>query len=263
MSSICRICLSENNEKDDPLISPCKCAGSLQYVHLKCLQEWVKSRLNLLENKNMILTITWKNLNCELCKSLLPFSVKHNGEEFSLLGFDNKYTKYMILESFSKEKQPTAMHIIDITQPHKFYMGRGHHCDLKISDISVSRVHAFISQVKGRVCLEDNDSKFGTLVLRKDSIVFPENNTQAVVIQNGRTLLKFSLKRPWLSFVPCIGSLFRSTTTTSKVTKKREPEAKVEKEEFFQVNLDESSLPNEENDILKPNDDILKPNEDK
>lgn len=35
---------------------------------------------------------------------------------------------------------------------------------MKIADISVSRVHAFIKIKHGEVLLEDNGSKFGTLV---------------------------------------------------------------------------------------------------
>ena len=36
-SHICRICLGEEQLEDDPLFSPCKCAGTMSYVHLKCL----------------------------------------------------------------------------------------------------------------------------------------------------------------------------------------------------------------------------------
>ncbi|EDO37870.1 predicted protein, partial [Nematostella vectensis] len=39
---ICRICHCEA-EPDQPLISPCHCSGSLQYVHQTCLQRWIKS----------------------------------------------------------------------------------------------------------------------------------------------------------------------------------------------------------------------------
>ncbi|OZC05132.1 zinc finger, C3HC4 type [Onchocerca flexuosa] len=34
----CRICLEEDNESN--LISPCECRGSLQFVHIRCLQHW-------------------------------------------------------------------------------------------------------------------------------------------------------------------------------------------------------------------------------
>ena len=34
----CRICFDSTNE---PLISPCKCTGSMQWVHRTCLQKWI------------------------------------------------------------------------------------------------------------------------------------------------------------------------------------------------------------------------------
>ena len=36
----CRICLESDAPADDPLIAPCRCAGSMQWVHRKCLDEW-------------------------------------------------------------------------------------------------------------------------------------------------------------------------------------------------------------------------------
>ena len=33
---VCRICLSED-EPGNPIISPCKCIGSVRYIHLKCI----------------------------------------------------------------------------------------------------------------------------------------------------------------------------------------------------------------------------------
>ncbi|CAG0903408.1 unnamed protein product [Darwinula stevensoni] len=39
---ICRICHCEA-DYEAPLIAPCYCSGSLQYVHQECLQRWIKS----------------------------------------------------------------------------------------------------------------------------------------------------------------------------------------------------------------------------
>ena len=38
---ICRICF-EKGEKNNPLISPCLCEGSIKYVHQTCLKNWIK-----------------------------------------------------------------------------------------------------------------------------------------------------------------------------------------------------------------------------
>uniref|UniRef100_A0AAR2LTN0 RING-type E3 ubiquitin transferase n=1 Tax=Pygocentrus nattereri TaxID=42514 RepID=A0AAR2LTN0_PYGNA len=39
---ICRICHCEGDE-DCPLITPCRCTGSLRFVHQGCLHQWIKS----------------------------------------------------------------------------------------------------------------------------------------------------------------------------------------------------------------------------
>ena len=68
-------------------------------------------------------------------------------------------------------------------------IGRGHDNDLRVADISVSRCHAFIKKdEKGHVYLEDNQSKFGTLVLIKAPLVLRESMTY--YIQAGRTIMK-------------------------------------------------------------------------
>ena len=48
----------------------------------------------------------------------------------------------------------------------KIRLGRGHDADVRIHDISVSRTHAFIKKEAqtNRLYIEDNKSKFGTLV---------------------------------------------------------------------------------------------------
>lgn len=55
----CRICRSEGTEQE-PLFHPCKCSGSIKYVHEECLMEWLKR-----SNNSSV---------CELCKT--PFTFK-------------------------------------------------------------------------------------------------------------------------------------------------------------------------------------------
>ena len=71
-------------------------------------------------------------------------------------------------------------------------MGRGHDSDLRINDISVSRLHAMIKYKDGKFLLEDNISKFGTLVLvNKKTPLFAGFNK---AVQIGRTVINFSVK---------------------------------------------------------------------
>ena len=47
-------------------------------------------------------------------------------------------------------------------------MGRGHESEVRVNDISVSRCHAIIKYQSDGIYIEDNRSKFGTLVLLKE-----------------------------------------------------------------------------------------------
>lgn len=40
----CRICLDEADSEENPFITPCKCDGSMKFIHLTCLQEWLDSK---------------------------------------------------------------------------------------------------------------------------------------------------------------------------------------------------------------------------
>jgi len=62
---------------------------------------------------------------------------------------------------------------------------------LRITDISVSRLHAFIKYENDKFLLLDNNSKFGTLVLLKNSLLL---NEEKIAVQIGRTVISFSLK---------------------------------------------------------------------
>ena len=49
----CRICFDTT---DEPLIEPCKCSGSMRWVHNSCLQKWINIK---------------KNTKCPVCKEEL------------------------------------------------------------------------------------------------------------------------------------------------------------------------------------------------
>ena len=89
------------------------------------------------------------------------------------------------------------------TQP-LIKIGRGVGTDLRINDISVSRVHAIIRLENGTFSLEDNNSKFGTLILIKKPVILSKANNN-LEIQSGRTLLKFNVKKRHSAGFGCFG----------------------------------------------------------
>ena len=67
---LCRICFRLDDSVEDPLFSPCKCSGSMMYIHFNCLKEWLKNKL-VTKETNYSYSFTLKNLECELCKTPL------------------------------------------------------------------------------------------------------------------------------------------------------------------------------------------------
>lgn len=65
---------------------------------------------------------------------------------------------------------------------------------MRVTDISVSRIHAFIRKdTDGHFYLEDNESKFGTLVQLQRPIHL--NPMHTYYFQTGRTIFKATLER--------------------------------------------------------------------
>jgi hypothetical protein len=112
----------------------------------------------------------WKSFECEICKKAYPLLIKSNGKNYNLVDYERPKTDYVVLESLHQEKNTSR--IIHMVHPGSdkdvFKMGRGHESDLRINDISVSRCHAMIKFKDNKFLLEDNLSKFGTLVLVKN-----------------------------------------------------------------------------------------------
>ncbi|KAH6948589.1 hypothetical protein HPB50_025185 [Hyalomma asiaticum] len=58
-SVMCRIC--HDDDQDEPLVSPCKCSGSMGFVHVSCLEHW-------LNEQNVDL--------CEICFQRFPMAAQ-------------------------------------------------------------------------------------------------------------------------------------------------------------------------------------------
>jgi len=68
----CRICRSEGTP-DEPLFHPCKCSGSIQYVHQECLMEWLSHS---------------HKKHCELCKTPFRFTKLYDADMPAQLPWD-------------------------------------------------------------------------------------------------------------------------------------------------------------------------------
>ena len=218
---ICRICYIEEYDKiNNPLIKPCKCSGSMKYIHYDCLLHWIRTKIIDKSQKyfdNDYLSIfNLELVECELCKTRLPDYIRHKNEIYSLLNLDKDFEIEKIVfnknEKLTKKRKESKSNyiIFDTVSPSKtdnryrylvkfdknniLRIGRGLEMQLILNDISVSRNHCQLTiDDNGNIFLEDHNSKFGSLVLIQDTIEILKG--QNLNIQVGTNYLTLSLKK--------------------------------------------------------------------
>lgn len=103
------------------------------------------------------------------------------------MSLENKHSRMVHILHPKLNNPPLMGHFRE-----KYLLGRGQDCDLKVSDISVSRNHCCIHFRNGKFYLQDQNSKFGTLALTRGRVeILPDTNTG---MQIGRTLMIFQTR---------------------------------------------------------------------
>ena len=202
---VCRICyMEEEDENENPIVQPCHCSGSCKYIHLKCLKKWLMNKSCLkVDNNDICSVFLFTESECELCKAKLPDFVNHKGKLISLLDFSDEFKNYFILESLTLDKENNKfLYIISLDKSREIKVGRGQ-CDILLSDVSVSRIHCFFLVDGKNLYIQDNDSKFGTLILMQaETLKLTEN--LPLNIQVGRTYFNILIKKK-PKFFECCG----------------------------------------------------------
>lgn len=191
--TVCRICLSDVQEKENPFVSPCKCMGTLKYVHIKCLQSWIHAKSNSSQNASVFIQ---KHIECELCKIKYPSKFKSGGQIYDLVDLHKPENQpYILLELLNSNiKNNQFGHtILTVGEKKDFEIGRSHDCCLRIQDISVSRLHAILHYDKGKLYLKDVKAKFGSLILIQEPLPITQELNN-IKVQFGRTLIQFKFK---------------------------------------------------------------------
>ena len=207
----CRICLSEETDKDNnPLISPCNCSGTVQFIHLECLKLWLQTKITFRKYRCLNILIK-KPFQCELCKTNLPNTITlPNNKQISLiqLPVDQQSSNYFTIEHLPKpqqqEHQPSTTFIYTIKFDVKpsIYIGRSSSCDLKMTDASISRNHALVQLKNNKIYIRDMNSRFGTFAeFKHNNILFLPNKTFCIIIK--QCLFEFTLKRTFTSIMKC------------------------------------------------------------
>jgi len=209
----CRICYGDNYNDENPLICPCICKGSMKYIHYLCLKSWLNAKIeeelseDETEKENMeCITYNKNSICCELCKTKFPDYIIHNNIYYNILFYKPKFQEYIIFESMKVGRDKTKYyHVVTFDDRDFINIGRANECELSLTELSVSRFHCIIHKENGQALLEDNTSKFGTLVLvqNKNMIV---NEDTPLRLQVNKTYIKFKLEFPFSFGLDCCGN---------------------------------------------------------
>ena len=244
---LCKICYSEEiDPENNPLVHLCKCKGGLNYAHFLCVKNWMQTQLQIKENfKKTVTNYYSPRFNCEICKTPLPFKFKlnkNNNKIFELIDIEKPNCNYIILESLEQIKENNEnhkfIHVIKLINENDITIGRSNFADIKIHDISVSRMHAKLNFNFEQKCLQITDlkSKFGSLILIKDKIELKCG--ECLIAQVGRTL-------------------FGVNVVKKEEEKEKINEIKVnEAKEKNNINEDEPKTNRENNNEINANDNL-------
>ena len=201
---VCRICYLDEDTDSNPLIQPCQCSGSLRYIHLDCLRHWIGTRnWTRVENNEHCCIYLIKEIDCELCKTKLPDYIRHKNRLYKIIEFHTNFKNYLSFENLTLDKQKNKfIYVINLSKDKKIKVGRGHESNILLSDISVSRVHCLLNIENENVYLEDNNSKYGTLVLIQTQKINLSENI-FLNLQIGRSFINCKVKKQFKLFGCC------------------------------------------------------------
>lgn len=198
----CRYCLMPQEHVDDPLIAPCKCSGGTKHVHLECLRHWIRQKIAPVEQST---AFNYQPPSCELCRADYSRFVGYQNlgsavdesQRVPLFELPDIEPPFIVLEprSIHKDKRP-GFHIMSLADGKVMKLGRGRDNDVRITDMSLSRCHAKIRFEEGHFYLQDDNSKFGTLLqlTRRHRL----ESSCPITVQVGRTVLSFAMEHTGL-----------------------------------------------------------------
>ena len=189
----CRICFqkglgpkSMNRDSDiDPLISVCKCADSMKYVHLSCLKN--KINLNIYKKHYKYYDIyLFQNYNCEICLSTYPKYIIIDNNKINLLDIDaSDYNNYVICDMIKYDEKNDynfriGFLVIHFGDNDVIKFGRKKENDVVFNDLSISGFHCELISNNGYLYLKDVGSSYGCLKYIRNEIEICGENDELI-----------------------------------------------------------------------------------
>mmetsp|Transcript_19108 Transcript_19108/g.44999 ORF Transcript_19108/g.44999 Transcript_19108/m.44999 type:complete len:649 (-) Transcript_19108:306-2252(-) len=200
---VCYMCFDDEDTEENPLISPCKCIGDTQYVHVECLRKW-----HTAEADNQICFLSSVDATCSVCKSTFKSDFKlRDGRHVKLFksSLEPPYisllvaTKHEMAQrlfntrfqlSFSTIMKPDGR---NASRP--LLLGRSSGSDMVLDYRTVSARHATIRFKNGEFIFTDAGSSNGSyLYLRRPLELSP---SQPVQFRLGRSMISMKVVNKW------------------------------------------------------------------
>ena len=173
----CRLCYQEESNISDPLLSPCKCNGSMKYIHFSCLKKSIKQKIQIRKEDNCDLYF-FKSYCCEICLETYPKYITYKTNIYNLVDIDiSKYSDYILTSiiyysdsnnSDKKQLSYLGYLIFKIDDQNELKIGRNQNNHIVLKDISISRNHCVLKRENNNLKIKDVNSKFGTLLYIKN-----------------------------------------------------------------------------------------------
>jgi hypothetical protein len=164
----CRICYQKEINKNDPLICPCKCYGSMKFVHLSCLKNNINLKIHKKHDKFCDMYL-FQNYNCEICLATFPKYLIIKNKKINLIEIDTSNCKNYALCDLIQydEKNDYIFHIgylvIRLDNTISLKIGRKKENDVIFNDLSISGIHCELNCQNNSLYLKDLGSKYGTM----------------------------------------------------------------------------------------------------
>ena len=203
--------------------------------------------------ENDIITYNRKDISCELCKEKLPDYVKHNGKIYNITFYKPNFEQFIVLESMKANKDKIKyIHLISFDNKSEICIGRSNICELSMNELTISRCHCIIHKRYGELYLEDNNSKYGTLVLVQNNNMII-NDLIPLKLQIYQTYIKLKINIPF--FLKCCG--YQETLEPQKYEYQFQNKESLDILSYFTIKEDDL-ISNDDNDEEEVNKEETK-----
>ena len=198
----CRICLEEEEEKNN-IFAKNICDCSEKYpVHIKCLLIWLQKKCCKKLRNKQICYYDLSTLKCDICLKYYPETIIYKNEKKNLFEIEMDLKKdfilFEIIDIETRKKKKGIFYIEPENEEYKFFsIGRNRNSLIILDDISVSLNHCYLHYNNSEWFFIDRSSKYGTLKKVKENYVIENWNfcNQFVIDNFCFEFHKFFMKR--------------------------------------------------------------------